>query len=95
MPRGVPVAIAENPTDPPLACGDVVLFGLGQRVLRRAAGSASAVTWAEVCSPSWGAGTIRPELNAKPSVAGQGGYDSRWLCVVTGGARDVMDRPYL
>ena len=38
------------------------------------------------------AGTIRPELNAKPSAAGQGGYDSRWLCVVTGGARDVMDR---
>jgi ABC-type antimicrobial peptide transport system ATPase subunit len=48
---GVPVAIAENPTNPPLSCGDVVLFGLGQRVLRRAAGSASAVTWAEVCSP--------------------------------------------
>ena len=44
---GVPVAIAENPTNPPLACADVVLFGLGQRVLRRAAGSASAVTWAE------------------------------------------------
>ena len=56
---GVPVAIAENPTNPPLACGDVVLFGLGQRVLRRAAGSASAVTWAEVCSPSW---TYRPRL---------------------------------
>jgi Domain of unknown function (DUF4158) len=56
---GVPVAIAENPTNPPLTCGDVVLFGLGQRVLCRAAGSASAVTWAEVCSPSW---TYRPRL---------------------------------
>jgi len=42
-----------------------------------------------------GAGTIRPELNAKLSAAGQGGCNSRWLCVVTGGARDVMDRPYL
>src|ERR1022692_4446294 len=56
---GVPVAIAENPTNPPLTCGDVVLSGLGQRVLRRSAGSASAVTWAEVCSPSW---TYRPRL---------------------------------
>src|SRR5216684_4494838 len=56
---GVPVAIAENPTNPPLTCGDVVLFGPGQRVLRRAAGSAPAVTWAEVCSPSW---TYRPRL---------------------------------
>ena len=26
--EGVPVAIAENPTNPPLTCGDVVLFGL-------------------------------------------------------------------
>ena len=25
---GVPVAIAENPTNQPLTCGDVVLFGL-------------------------------------------------------------------
>src|SRR6266567_5074691 len=57
--RGIPVAIAENPTNPPLTCGDVVLFRLGQRVLRRAAGSVSAVTWAEVCSPSW---TYRPRL---------------------------------
>jgi hypothetical protein len=35
--KGVPVAIAENSTNPSLTCGDVVLFGLGQRVLRRAA----------------------------------------------------------
>ena len=25
---GVPVAIAENPTNPPLTCGDLVLFGI-------------------------------------------------------------------
>ena len=53
-------------------------------------------SWARPAGRAGGTGTIRPELNAKPPAARpKAGYDSRWLCVVTGGARDVMDRPYL
>ena len=65
--------------------------GLGQRVLRRAAGSASAVTLAEVCSPSW---TYRPRLPGPGSLIALRGRIHATDSTITIGIRgpDAADR---